>query len=258
MGEPDYYRVLGVRRDASPDDIKQAYHRLAAQCHPDLHPDDPDAEARLRSLNLAYAILRDPERRAHYDRWGAYGPPLWRPPRSTTVRAWIAAAVNHLLAVHAHLEAHQPQRGADLRYTLTLTPQDSRRGLAARLRVPAWRWCPQCLGSGMAGGKAPPPCARCHGARELTHSRWGLPSIQPCDACGGTGRLVTDPCRHCRGQGTVPRVRTLTIDVPPGIADGARLRIRGEGGPGRWGGPPGDLFVDVRIRADAAAAHQRR
>src|SRR5262245_25854868 len=98
LREPDYYHILGVRRDATPEMIKQAYHRLAADFHPDLHPDDAEAEACLRSLNQAYAVLRDPEQRARYDRWGAWGPPIWRPPSRPAVREWMAAVVEHLLA----------------------------------------------------------------------------------------------------------------------------------------------------------------
>jgi molecular chaperone DnaJ len=249
MGEPDYYRILGVSREASPDDIKQAYHRMAARHHPDLHPEDPDAEARLRSLNRAYATLRDPERRARYDRWGAWGPPAWTPPPST--RAWIAAAMQHLLNLHGHLQAHKPQRGRDLRYTLTIAGQDGRRGIEARLRVPSSRWCPQCLGSRMAGGKTPYRCPQCRGAREVWHQTWLLPALRRCDLCQGEGVVVTDPCAHCAGRGTLRVVRTLTIDLPPGVRDGARLRLRGEGEPGRWGGEPGDLLVDIQIRPPA-------
>jgi molecular chaperone DnaJ len=249
MGDPDYYQILGVQRDASPDDIKQAYHRLAARYHPDLHPEDPHAEARLRSLNQAYATLRDAERRAHYDRWGAWGPPAWQPVQATPARTWIAAAINHLLNVHGHLEAHKPQRGRDLRYTLAIAPHDSRHGVEARLEVPTSRWCPECVGSRMAGGKAPGRCPRCHGTREVLRPGWILPGLQTCDVCQGEGVVVSDPCAHCRGTGTVRVVRFLTIEVPAGVRDGARLRLRGEGEPGRWGGASGDLLVDIHLRS---------
>lgn len=247
MGEPDYYQILGVGREASPDDIRQAYHRMAARYHPDLHPDDPDAEARLRSLNQAYATLRDPEQRKRYDRWGPWGPPAWQLPRAAPGRAWIAAAINHLLNVHGHLEAHKPQRGHDLRYTLTITPQDRQQGTEARLCVPSSRWCPQCLGSRMTGGKPPFRCPQCRGAREMLRPGWLLPGIRVCDVCQGEGVVITDPCQHCAGRGAIRVERILTIDVPAGVREGARLRLRGEGEPGRWGGTAGDLLVDIRI-----------
>jgi molecular chaperone DnaJ len=249
MGEPDYYQILGVSRDASLDAIKQAYHRLVARYHPDLHPEDPEAEARLRSLNQAYATLRDPKRRTQYDRWGAWGPPAWQPPQGAPGRVWVVAAVNHLLHLHGRLQAHKPQRGPDLRYTLAITPADSRHGVEARLRIPIARWCPQCSGSRMAGGKEPVRCPHCGGVGELLRPTGWLPALRVCDACQGEGVVITDPCRHCAGRGAVRVLRTLTIDVPAGVQDGARLRLRGEGGPGRWGGAPGDLLVDIRIRS---------
>jgi molecular chaperone DnaJ len=247
MGEPDYYQILGVSREASLDDIRQAYHRMAARYHPDLHPDDPDAEARVRSLNQAYATLRDPVRRTCYDRWGAWGPPAWPLPQAAPPRTWIAAAIYHLLNVHGHLQAHKPQRGQDLRCTLTLTPQNGRRGAEVHLRVPTSQWCPQCLGSRMAQGKPPFRCPQCRGAREMLRPGWLLPGLQVCEMCQGEGVVITDPCPHCAGRGGIRVERLLTIEVPTGVRDGTRLRLRGEGDPGRWGGAAGDLLVHIRI-----------
>jgi molecular chaperone DnaJ len=246
-GGPDYYHILGVSRDASLDELKQTYHRLATRFHPDLHPDDPDAEACLRSLNQAYAILKDPERRAQYDRWGAWGPPIWRRPDTAAARAWMAAVVDHLLSAREHLEAQKPQRGQDLRYTLRITPQDSAKGCEARINVPNIRWCPQCAGSRTAGGKPPFPCPQCRGAREIRRPGWLLATVRPCEVCQGEGVVITDPCQRCTGHGSIQVTRTLTIDVPAGVQGGARLRLRGEGGPGRWGGAPGDLYVYIHL-----------
>src|SRR5919108_5023194 len=141
LGEPDYYHILGVRREASPEEIKQAYHRLATRFHPDLHPDDVEAGAYLRSLNQAYSVLRDPEQRARYDRWGAWGPPIWHPPNTSGVREWMAAVANHVLVAREQLAAHKPARGQDLRYTLSISPQACVKGCEARLHVPHVRWC---------------------------------------------------------------------------------------------------------------------
>jgi molecular chaperone DnaJ len=255
MREPDYYHILGVSRDASPEAVKQAYHRLAAQFHPDLHPEDPDAEARLRSLNQAYAILRDPEQRRRYDRWGPWGPPIWSPPRTSATHEWIAAVVKHLLRAHAQLEAHKPQPGPNLRYTLTLSPNDGLRGIEVRIGVPNVRWCPHCLGSRMSGGKPPFPCPQCRGTGEVSRLG-GASATRVCDVCQGEGLVVTDPCRRCAGQGAIRVMRTLTIAVPAGVREGIRLRIRGEGGPGRWGGAPGDLLVDIRLVPQPGHASQ--
>ena len=244
-GEPDYYSILGVRREASLEEIKQAYHRLALRFHPDVHPDDADAEACLRSLNHAYAILKDPAQRARYDRWGAWGPPVWHPPGTGAVREWMVAVMNHLLIARDHLDAHKPQRGRDLRYSLHLTPQESLKGGEARVTVANMRWCPECLGSQMAGGKPPFPCPQCRGAREIRRPGWLLSTLRQCDVCAGEGVVVTDPCRRCTGKGAIQITRTLTIDIPSGLQDGGRVRIQGEGGPGRWGGPAGDLYVYI-------------
>ncbi len=244
---PDYYHILGVSREAIPEDIKRAYHRLATRFHPDLHPDDAEAEAYLRSLNQAYAILKDPQQRACYDRWGAWGPPIWHPPSTGATGQWLVAAVDHLLTAHEHLEAHKPQRGQDLRYTLPITRHDCVHGCEARLNVPQRRWCPQCLGSRVTGGKAPFACPQCRGARNIRRPGWLLSMIRRCEVCQGEGIVVTDPCQRCDGKGGIRIMRTLSIDVPAGVQDGSRLRIQGEGEPGRWGGLPGDLYVYVRL-----------
>jgi molecular chaperone DnaJ len=251
LGEPDYYHILGVSRQASPEELKQAYHRLATRFHPDLYPDDADAEACLRSLNQAYAILKDPEQRARYDRWGAWGPPVWRPPGTGAVREWMVAVVNHLLTAREHLDAHKPQRGRDLRYTLHIAPQECLKGCETRIDVASMRWCPQCLGSRMAAGKPPVLCPQCRGAGEIRRPGWLLSTILWCDVCTGEGVVVTDPCRRCTGTGSIQIRRILTIDVPAGVRDGSRLRIQGEGGPGRWGGAAGDLYVYIRRASDA-------
>jgi molecular chaperone DnaJ len=253
-GEPDYYSILGIRREASLGEIKQAYHRLVTRFHPDVHPADVDAEACLRSLNQAYAILRDPAQRARYDRWGAWGPPMWHPPGTGAVREWMAAVMNHLLNAHDSLDAHKPQRGRDLRYTLQITPQQSLKGGETRITVANTRWCPQCLGSQMAGGKPPFPCPQCRGAREIRRPGWLLSMIRQCDVCAGEGVVVTDPCRRCIGKGAIQITRTFTFELPSGLQDGSRLRIQGEGEPGRWGGPAGDLYVDI---AKSSPAYRR-
>jgi molecular chaperone DnaJ len=246
LGEPDYYHVLGVGREASAEEIKQAYHRLATRFHPDLHPDNAEAEAYLRSLNQAYTVLKDPEQRARYDRWGAWGPPIWRPPGTGAAREWVAAVVDHLLAAREQIEAHKPQPGQDLRYTLSISPQACAQGCEACLAVANVRWCPQCLGSRMAGGKPPSVCPQCRGAGEVRRPGWLMSTLRQCDMCQGAGMVITDPCRRCTGTGAIAVTRRLTIAVPAGVRDGIRLRIRGEGQPGRRGGPPGDLYVYIR------------
>ncbi len=256
--EPDYYSILSVRREASLEEIKQAYHQLVTRFHPDVHPDDTDAEASLRSLNQAYAILRDPRQRASYDRWGAWGPPVWHPPGTGAAREWMLAVLNHLLIARDSLDAHKPQRGQDLRYTLHLTPQQYLKGGEARITVANMRWCPQCLGSRMAGGRPPFPCPQCRGGREIRRPGWFLSTIRQCDVCAGEGVVVTAPCLRCTGKGAIQITRTLTIDIPAGLQNGRRLRIQGEGGPGRWGGPAGDLYVHIMKSSPASRWEMER
>jgi molecular chaperone DnaJ len=217
-----------------------------------LHPDDVEAGAYLRSLNQAYSVLRDPEQRARYDRWGAWGPPIWHPPNTSGVREWMAAVANHVLVAREQLAAHKPARGQDLRYTLSISPQACVKGCEARLHVPHVRWCPQCWGSRMTGGKPPFPCPQCRGTGEVQRPGWLLSTMRRCEVCRGEGVVVTDPCQRCAGKGSVRVMRTLTIDVPAGVRDGSRLRIQGEGHPGRWGGQPGDLYVYIRCAANPA------
>ena len=201
LGEPDYYHILGVGREASPEEIKQAYHRLATHFHPDLHPDNAEAEACLRSLNQAYAVLKDPNN-ARATIAGAPGDrPSGARPAPGAVRAWMAAVVDHLLAAREQIEAHKPQRGQDLRYTLSLSPQACVQGCEARLDVANVRWCPQCLGSRMTGGKPPFPCPQCRGACEVRRPGWLLSTLSRCEVCQGEGVVVTDPCQRCTGTG---------------------------------------------------------
>ncbi|MBI3328841.1 MAG: DnaJ domain-containing protein [Nitrospinae bacterium] len=253
MGGPDYYHILQVSRGAGLEEIKRAYRKLAAQYHPDLHPDDPDAETRLRTLNQAYETLRDPLLRAKFDRWGAWGPPTWPRADSRGTGEWIAALVTRLIHAYEALEAHKPQRGADLRYTLSLPWEAGQQGTEARIRVPNSRWCPRCQGSRMAGGKPPCPCPQCRGAGELSRAGRWLRSGHVCEVCQGEGEVVTDPCQRCNGQGSLQVERILTICVPAGVREESRLRVRGEGGTGRWGGPPGDLFVYIRFTSQPKA-----
>ena len=236
LGEPDYYHILGVNRDASPEEIKQAYHRLATRFHPDLHPDDADAEACLRSLNQAYAILKDPEQRARYDRWGAWGPPIWHRPGTRTAREWMAAVVNHLLIAREHLEAHKPQRGRDLRYTLPITPEECAKGCEARLNVASMRWCPQCLGTVWRRGNHRFP-ARSVGARVKSDAQAGC-----CRRFGGVrcarARVWSSPIPASVVPGKVRSNSSAPSPsmFPQGCRDGSRLRIQREGEAGPMGG----------------------
>ena len=167
----------------------------------------------------------------------------------------MAAVVDHLLAAHEQIEAHKPQRGQDLRYTLSLSPQACVQGCETHLDVANVRWCPQCLGSRMTGGKPPFPCPQCRGAGEVRRPGWLLSTLSRCEVCQGEGVVVTDPCQRCTGTGAISVMRRLTIDVPAGVRDGSRLRIQGEGQPGRQGGRQATCMCTFVIRASLYSRH---
>ena len=198
--EPDYYQILGVGRNASLDEIKQAYHRLAARFHPDIRPDDPDAEACLRSLNQAYAVLKDPAQRAHYDRWGAWGPPDWRSPGSTAPRMWIAAVVDHFFAVQRQLDGHKPQRGQDLRYTLAINPQESVNGCEARLQYSPEAVVPTVSRQPNDGREATRPLPALSRGGEVRCAGWLLSKLQICNQCARRGRRYYSPMSALRRE----------------------------------------------------------
>jgi molecular chaperone DnaJ len=251
----DYYEILGVSREASQDEIKKAYRKLALQYHPDRNPDAPDAEDRFKEASEAYSVLGDPDKRRRYDQFGMAGFGEGGPSVDPSIfedifsQFGFGGGIEDLFSqmFGGGARGRGRRRGADLRYRLEIDFEQAAFGATERIRVPRSESCPDCRGSGAASG-AVTTCEQCRGAGRIV-IRHGLMQIaRACPACGGTGQRITEPCGKCRGEGRVRTNRTVTVKVPAGIDDGMRLRVEGEGDGGDQGAPPGDLFVDIVVK----------
>ncbi len=250
----DYYEVLGVRRDATDQEIKQAFRRLAIKYHPDKNQGDPDAEERFKELNDAYQVLSQPDVRARYDRFGHAG-----------VGAGAAAGagfgqgfpdIENLFDMFGMGDIFGsrtgrragPRRGSDLRYDIDLTLEEAAAGLKTKIRVPRLETCESCRGTGAAEGSQPARCSTCAGSGQVRYQQGFFSVARTCSTCRGSGKVIRDVCRACWGEGRVEREKTLEIKVPAGVDNGSRLRIAGEGEAGELGAPRGDLYVIVHVK----------
>jgi molecular chaperone DnaJ len=259
--EKDYYAVLGLAKDASAEDIKKAYRRLARENHPDARPDDPDAERRFKEVGEAYAVLGDSTRRREYDelrRLGAagFGGHAGRAGGFSFDDGDLSDLLGNLFGAGAGAgfggaprgsAGRRPRRGADLAAEVHLTFEDALAGVHTTLRITGDGTCETCKGSGAAPGTQPQTCGQCAGRGQVTVDQGPFSFAQPCQRCGGRGQIVTDPCATCGGSGRVVKPRQLTARIPAGVRDGAVVRVAGRGGPGEHGGPAGDVLVTVRV-----------
>jgi molecular chaperone DnaJ len=242
----DYYEVLGVPRTADDDDIKKAYRRLAMQHHPDRNPGDKHAEERFKEASEAYAVLSDPDKRAHYDRFGTVAPGGFADSGFGTLFEDIFE--NFFTGGGRGGRRSRAARGEDLQYELKITLEDAAKGLDTRIQIPRLERCETCQGSGVEAGSQRVPCDMCRGRGEVRLSQGFLTVARTCPKCQGQGELNRNPCPRCRGEGRQRAEHVLQIKIPAGIDDGMQLRLSGEGSAGYYGGPAGDLYVLVRIR----------
>lgn len=269
MAKEDYYRVLGVERESSKDDLKKAYRKLALQCHPDRNPGDKDAERRFKDINEAYEVLRDDQKRAAYDRFGhaafehgAAGEGGFGPGFGTGFADIFEEMFGEFMGGRRG-GGRATGRGSDLRYNLEITIEQAFAGSKSTVRVPTAVRCDACKGSGSAAGAAPDNCATCRGAGRVRAQSGFFTVERTCPSCGGSGQMIRDPCRSCSGAGRVQREKALQVTVPSGVEDGTRIRLAGEGEAGVRGGPPGDLYIFVTVaphrlfRRDGADIHCR-
>jgi molecular chaperone DnaJ len=259
VSKRDYYEILGVGRDATDQQIKSAYRKLALKYHPDRNPGDHKAEEAFKEAAEAYAIISDPEKRSAYDRFGHAGVSGAGAggfdPSAFAGFEDIFGNLGDLFGFGDMFGGRRrrggPQRGADLRYDLEISFEESFTGTEAAIQIPREETCETCSGSGAAAGSSPETCGQCRGSGQQRFQQGFLTVARPCPSCRGAGKVISKPCQACRGAGRVGRERKLTAKIPAGIATGQRLRLHGEGEHGTAGGPPGDLYVVVHVQEHA-------
>jgi len=261
----DYYAQLGVARDADDAAIKKAYRKLAMQHHPDRNDGDKGSEARFKEITEAYEVLRDPERRQLYDRYGEAGLRGSAGRQAGFHPFDISEALNIFMRDFGGFGGFEEmfgggrggpadRRGGDLRASVTLTLADVARGAKKQLRYRVMVPCDACKGAGAKAGTSASVCATCAGSGEVRRAQRSIfgqfYSVSPCPTCAGEGRIVADPCPVCRGDGRMRADRTVSVDVPPGVSSSNYLTLRGQGHAGLRGGPPGDLVVTLEVEED--------
>ncbi len=257
MSKRDYYEVLGVPRSAGETDIKSAYRKLALKYHPDRNPGDHAAEEKFKEAAEAYAVLAESEKRAMYDRFGhagvssAAGAGGGFDPSVFSGFEDILGGLGDIFGFGDLFGGRRrggPQRGADLRYDLEISFEESAAGAETTIQIPRQENCEDCRGSGAAPGSSPTTCPQCRGQGQVRFQQGFFTVARTCPQCRGTGKIVTKPCQSCRGAGRITRERKLTVKIPAGIATGQQLRLQDEGESGTLGGPPGHLYVVVHVR----------
>ena len=253
-GKRDYYEVLGVQRDATDQQLKQAYRRLAVKYHPDKNPGDKEAEEKFKELSEAYQVLSQSELRARYDRFGHAGLGAGAGAGAGFAQGFPGFedlfdifGFGDLFGGNRSGRRAGPRRGSDLRYDIEITLQEAAKGLKTKIRVPRLESCQSCHGSGAAEGSQPVRCNACAGTGQVRYQQGFFSVARTCSTCRGAGRVIRDVCRDCRGEGRIEREKTLEIKIPAGVDNGSRLRVAGEGEGGEYGGPPGDLYVIVHV-----------
>jgi molecular chaperone DnaJ len=253
MAKEDFYKLLGVERNASDAEIKKSYRRLAMKYHPDRNKDNQaEAEAKFKQIKEAYEVLSDPKKRSAYDQFGHAGVD---PSMGAGRGGFGAESFSDIFGdVFGDIfggggrARSSVQRGADLRYNLELTLEEAVAGTEAKIRVPVLVVCSECSGSGAKKGSSPVICSTCHGHGQVRMQQGFFSVQQTCPTCRGTGKQIKDPCGKCYGQGRVQETKTLSVKVPAGVDTGDRIRLAGEGEAGERGGPAGDLYVQVQVK----------
>ncbi|WP_295639610.1 molecular chaperone DnaJ [uncultured Mailhella sp.] len=253
MSKRDYYEILGVSRDASDEEIKHAYRKLALKYHPDHNPNNPEAEQKFKEAAEAYDVLRNPERRANYDRFGTADPGMGGTTFNSAedIFAQFGDVFGDLFGFGgARSRGPRPQQGDDLRYNMTISFREAAKGTEKTIKIPRHATCPECNGSGAAKGSSRETCKKCGGSGQVAIRQGFMQFVQPCPTCHGRGFTIPKPCPKCKGEGIVETMRELSVRIPAGVYDGARLRLRGEGEMGVHGGPSGDLYVVLHVEDD--------
>jgi molecular chaperone DnaJ len=259
----DYYDVLGISRDASKDDIKRAYRKLAMKYHPDRNK-STDAEEKFKEISEAYAVLSDDEKRSQYNQFGMSGisgryswDDIFKEADFDSIFRDMGFggfdSIFNIFFGGRSRRRYGPRKGADLQYNLEISLEEAAFGLKTEVDVPGLSTCETCKGSGVKPGTGSKTCPKCNGTGEIRHTRnFGFTrfiEVETCKECGGRGVFVENLCPTCKGTGTVQRLRKISLKIPPGIDEGYQLRLAGEGEPGIQGGPKGDLYVSISLKS---------
>ena len=258
MAKRDYYEVLGVGKDASADEIKRAYRRMAMKYHPDKNPDDKEAEAKFKECAEAYEVLSDQSKRQRYDQFGHEGL------RGSGMHDFSHMNVEDIFSMfgfedffsgifgggRGRRSGHRagPARGYDLETAVEMTLDDIAKGTEKTIEFTRQDSCSECNGTGSAKGSSPGQCPACRGTGQVARGGGFFQMVSTCGQCGGSGQIITHPCNQCRGTGRVPRKRTVSVKIPAGVHEGQGIRVANEGEPGAGGGPRGDLYCYVRVK----------
>jgi len=255
MAKRDYYEILGIGRDADETDIKRAFRQRAKEYHPDRNQGDGEAEIRFKEVNEAYEALKDPQKRAAYDRFGhaafdggmggAHG---FGAEFSSSMSEIFDDLFGEFMGGRRGRGRGPHERGVDLRYNMEIGLSEAFSGKTAQIRVPGSVACDECAGSGAKAGTTPSTCRTCAGAGRVRASQGFFTIERTCPGCQGQGEIIEDSCEVCSGAGRVAKERTLSVNIPAGVEDGTRIRLASEGEAGMRGGPPGDLYIFLSIR----------
>jgi len=262
MAKRDFYELLGVARGASADDIKKAYRQKAKELHPDRNADNPNAEAQFKEVNEAYEALKDPDKKAAYDRFGhaAFDGGMGGGPRPGGRGGHPGADFGSAFSdVFEDLfgdfmgggrggARQRASRGSDLRYNLRVTLEEAYSGIQKAIRVNTLSTCDACSGTGSEGGAEPVTCPTCSGMGKVRAQQGFFTVERTCPTCGGIGQIVKNPCKSCRGAGRLEKERALSVNIPAGVETGTRIRLSGEGEAGLRGGPAGDLYIFIELK----------
>jgi len=256
LAKRDYYEVLGVAKNATEQELKQAYRKLALKYHPDKNKGDPEAEEKFKEATEAYEVLRDPQKRASYDRFGHEG--------VSGFDGFGRRAYSDFSDIFGDFDfgdifdtffgssfgtrkGKRVRRGSDIQYDLSITLEEAASGKEVQIEVPRNEMCDKCNGTGSAAGTKPSVCSVCNGTGQIRQTQGFFSITQTCYKCKGSGKVITSPCKSCGGSGLKVKKRTITVKVPAGVESGSRLKITGEGEQGPNGGPSGDLYVVIHV-----------